>query len=251
MITRVQLVGGYNLPINSSYRIRKLTICVDWWRGRHQGGCGVDWLRGDSEGVRGGRHPGGVYRRGESDQRGANCRRRLRGRSGRVGDIRNGRSRRGGGGALESGGPSVRGDAIIGEGIMSETESCWQGADECIQEEISRHEELSGLSRDGSCGLNSKRMVIERPKKRPNAKTTRKKCITNKRKVRDQPDTNHGVGKSKSLFQKHKTNKRKERDHSVEKMTRKKTKKLDGVDVYIHPAALKRRSKGRRKSCRK
>ena len=27
-------------------------------------------------------------------------------------------------------------------------------ADECIQEEISRHEELSGLSRGGSCGLN-------------------------------------------------------------------------------------------------
>ena len=39
-------------------------------------------------------------------------------------------------------------------------------ADECIQEEISRHEELSGLSRGGSCGLN-KRKVIERPKKDP------------------------------------------------------------------------------------
>eukprot|EP00976_Prorocentrum_cordatum_P034419 700342-Prorocentrum_minimum.AAC.1 len=42
--------------------------------------------------------------------------------------------------------------------------------DECTQEEISRHEELYGLSRGGSCGLN-KRMVIEQPKKRPNAKT--------------------------------------------------------------------------------
>ena len=44
-------------------------------------------------------------------------------------------------------------------------------------------------------------------------------------------------------------NKRKERDQPVEKMTRKKTKNLDGVDV--HTPALKRRSKVRRKSCRK
>eukprot|EP00959_Pyramimonas_sp_CCMP1952_P202639 4237587-Pyramimonas_sp.AAC.1 len=39
-------------------------------------------------------------------------------------------------------------------------------ADECIQEEISCHEELSGLSKGGSCGLNKKK-VIERLKKRP------------------------------------------------------------------------------------
>ena len=47
-------------------------------------------------------------------------------------------------------------------------------ADECIQEEISRHEALSGLSKGGSCGLNKR---MERPKKRPNAKT-RKKYIS-------------------------------------------------------------------------
>eukprot|EP00976_Prorocentrum_cordatum_P106770 1194518-Prorocentrum_minimum.AAC.8 len=35
--------------------------------------------------------------------------------------------------------------------------------------------------------------ILERPKKRPDAKT-RKKYITNKRKVRDQPDTNPGEG---------------------------------------------------------
>ena len=61
--------------------------------------------------------------------------------------------------------------------------------------------------------------------------------------------TNHGERKSKLLFQKHKTNKRKERDQSVEKMTRKKAKKLDGVDV--HTTTMKKRSKGRKKSCRK
>ena len=94
-------------------------------------------------------------------------------------------------------------------------------------------------------------MTIERPKKRPNAKT-RKRCITNKRKARerDQLDTNHDERKSKSLFRMHnETNKRKERDQPVEKMTRKKTKNLDGVDV--HTPASKRRLKVRRKSCRK
>ena len=91
-------------------------------------------------------------------------------------------------------------------------------ADECIQEEISRHKELSGLSRGRPCGPN-KKMVIGQPKKRLNNAKTREKYITNKRKVRDQPDTNHGERKSKSLFQTHKTNKRKERDQSVEKMT--------------------------------
>ena len=116
-------------------------------------------------------------------------------------------------------------------------------ADECIQEEISRHEELSGLSSGGSCGMN-KRKVVEQPKKRPNAKA-RKKDTTNKRKIRDQPDANHGERKSKSLFQKHKTNKRKERDQSVEKMTRKQTKKLGGVDIPT--PALKRRGKSHRK----
>eukprot|EP00959_Pyramimonas_sp_CCMP1952_P319049 6675463-Pyramimonas_sp.AAC.4 len=36
-------------------------------------------------------------------------------------------------------------------------------ADECVQEEISRHEELSGLSASGgSCGMN-KRKVVEQP----------------------------------------------------------------------------------------
>ena len=78
---------------------------------------------------------------------------------------------------------------------------------------------------------------------------TREKYITNKRKVRDQPDSGHGERKPKLLFQKHKTNKRKERDQSVEKLSRKKAKKLVGVDV--HTPTVKRRSKVRRKSCRK
>ena len=56
----------------------------------------------------------------------------------------------------------------------------------------------------------NKRKVVEQPKKRPNAKA-RKKDTTNKRKIRDQPDANHSERKSKSLFQKHKTNKKKER----------------------------------------
>ena len=50
------------------------------------------------------------------------------------------------------------------------------------------------------------------------------------------------------LFQKHKTNKRKERDQSVEKLSRKKAKKLVGVDV--HTPTVKKRLKGRKKSCR-
>ena len=44
--------------------------------------------------------------------------------------------------------------------------------------------------------------------------------------------TKPGERNSKSLFQKHKTNKRKERDQLVEKMTRKKINKLGGVDVH-------------------
>eukprot|EP00959_Pyramimonas_sp_CCMP1952_P037933 794009-Pyramimonas_sp.AAC.1 len=59
----------------------------------------------------------------------------------------------------------------------------------------------------------NKRKVVEQPKKRPNAKVqkARKKDTTNKRKIRDQPEANHGERKSKSLFQKHKANKGKER----------------------------------------
>ena len=83
-------------------------------------------------------------------------------------------------------------------------------------------------------------VTVERPKKRLNAKT-RKRCITNKRKARerDQLDTNHDERKSKSLFRMHnETNKRKERDWPVEKMTRKKTKNVYGCTMelmYIHP----------------
>ena len=44
--------------------------------------------------------------------------------------------------------------------------------------------------------------------------------------------TNHGFNTHKLHNE---TNKRKERDQPVEKMTRKKTKNLDGVDVHIHP----------------
>ena len=65
-----------------------------------------------------------------------------------------------------------------------------------------------------------KRKVVEQPKKRPNAKA-RKKEKTSKRKIRDQPNTQSGERNLKSLFQKHKTNKRKEIDRPVEKMTRK------------------------------
>ena len=54
-----------------------------------------------------------------------------------------------------------------------------------------------------------------------------------------------GKRKSKSLFQKHKTNKRKERDQSAERTTRKKAKKLGGVDIPT--PALKRRGKSYRK----
>ena len=101
-------------------------------------------------------------------------------------------------------------------------------ADECIQGEISRHEEISVLRPN-------KRRVVGQHMKRLNNEKTREKYITNKRKVRDQPDSGHGERKPKLLFQKHKTNKRKERDQSVEKLSRKKAKKLDGVDVYTHP----------------
>ena len=61
---------------------------------------------------------------------------------------------------------------------------------------------------------------------------TREKYIKNKRrKVRDQPDSGHGERKSKLLFQKHKKIRRKDRDQSVEKLSRKEAKKMDGVDV--------------------
>ena len=84
-------------------------------------------------------------------------------------------------------------------------------ADECIQGEISRHEEISGLRPN-------KRRVVGQHMKRLNNEKTREKYITNKRKVRDQPDlggvdvhTNHGERKSKSLFRLHnETNTRKE-----------------------------------------
>ena len=85
--------------------------------------------------------------------------------------------------------------------------------------------------------------------KRLNNEKTREKYITNKRKVRDQPDSGHGERKPKLLFQKHKTNKRKEsRDQSVEKLSRKKAKKMVGVNV--HKPTVKRRLKGRKKTCR-
>ena len=51
------------------------------------------------------------------------------------------------------------------------------------------------------------------------------------------------------LFQKHKTNRRKDRDQSVEKLSRKKAKKLDG-GVDVHTPTVKRRLKGRKKTCR-
>eukprot|EP00959_Pyramimonas_sp_CCMP1952_P087207 1824443-Pyramimonas_sp.AAC.1 len=100
-------------------------------------------------------------------------------------------------------------------------------AGECIQEEISRHEELSGVSMGGLCGMN-KRKVVDQPKKRHNAKARRKET-TKKRKMRDQSETKPGKRKSKFLFQKHTTNKRKERDQSAERTTRKKTKTLGWI----------------------
>eukprot|EP00976_Prorocentrum_cordatum_P089065 1187594-Prorocentrum_minimum.AAC.4 len=73
--------------------------------------------------------------------------------------------------------------------------------------------------------------------KGPNNEKACEKCKTNKRKVKA---TNER--KSKSLFRMHnEENKRKERDQPVEKMTRKRRKNLDGVDV--HTPASKRRSK--------
>eukprot|EP00976_Prorocentrum_cordatum_P055853 1127113-Prorocentrum_minimum.AAC.1 len=56
----------------------------------------------------------------------------------------------------------------------------------------------------------NKRKVVDQTKKRPSVKARRKET-TNKRKMRDQSETKPGKRKSKSLFQKHKTNKRKER----------------------------------------
>eukprot|EP00959_Pyramimonas_sp_CCMP1952_P061311 1281585-Pyramimonas_sp.AAC.1 len=56
----------------------------------------------------------------------------------------------------------------------------------------------------------NKRKVVEQPKKRQ-CEGPYMKDTTNKRKIRDQPDANQGERKSKSLFQKHETNKRKER----------------------------------------
>ena len=82
--------------------------------------------------------------------------------------------------------------------------------------------------------------------KGPNNEKTCEKCKTNKRKVKVTSER-----KSKlSLFRiRNEENKRKGRDQPVEKMTRKRPKNLDGVDV--HTPASKRRSKVRRKSCRK
>eukprot|EP00959_Pyramimonas_sp_CCMP1952_P106338 2223285-Pyramimonas_sp.AAC.2 len=69
-----------------------------------------------------------------------------------------------------------------------------------------------------------------------NEKTCEKYMTNNKRKVKA-----NGERKSKSLFGMHnENNKRKERDQPVEKMARKRTKNLDGVDV--HTPASKRRS---------
>ena len=60
-------------------------------------------------------------------------------------------------------------------------------ADECIQEEISRHdEELSGIFRGRPCGPNKK---IGQLKKRLNNAKTREKSVTHKRKVRDQSES--------------------------------------------------------------
>eukprot|EP00976_Prorocentrum_cordatum_P080799 1184118-Prorocentrum_minimum.AAC.1 len=105
-------------------------------------------------------------------------------------------------------------------------------ADECIQEEISRHEELSGLSRGGFCGTN-KRKIVDQPKNRPSAKPRKSllnKKETNQRKVRDQPEMKPGKRTKQSSFQKKETNKRKERDQPVVR-TSKRTKKTSGIDV--------------------
>ena len=107
-------------------------------------------------------------------------------------------------------------------------------ADECIQKEISRHEEISGIR------PNKSRVVGQHMKGHNNEKTC-EKCKTNKRKVKVTSER-----KSKLLFRIHnEENKRKGRDQPVEKMTRKRPKNLDGVDV--HTPASKRRSKVRKK----
>ena len=110
-----------------------------------------------------------------------------------------------------------------------------------LQEEISRHEELSGLSRGGLCGTNKRKIVDQ--SKRPSSAKARKK-ETNKRKVRDQPETRPGKRITKSLFQKKETNKRKERDQPVVR-TGKRTKQMSGTDVST-PVL-----KERRRNCRK
>ena len=113
-------------------------------------------------------------------------------------------------------------------------------ADECIQREILRHEEISGIRP-------SKSRVVRQHLKRPNNEKTREKCKTNnKRKAAKVTNEK----KSKLLFRIHnEDNKRKGKDQLVEKTARKRPKNLDGVDV--HTPASKRRSKVRKKSCRK
>ena len=107
-------------------------------------------------------------------------------------------------------------------------------ADECIQREISRHEEISGIRPNKS-------RVVRQHLKGPNNEKTCEKRKTNKRKVKVTSER-----KSKLLFRIHnEDNKRKGRDQPVEKMTRKRPKNLDGVDV--HTPASKRRSKVRKK----
>ena len=113
-------------------------------------------------------------------------------------------------------------------------------ADECIQREILRHEEISGIRP-------SKSRVVRQHLKRPNNEKTREKCKTNnKRKAAKVTNEK----KSKLLFRIHnEDSKRKGEDQLVEKTARKRPKNLDGVDV--HTPASKRRSKVRKKSCRK
>ena len=87
----------------------------------------------------------------------------------------------------------------------------------------------------------NKSRVVRQHLKGPNNEKTCEKRKTNKRKVKVTSER-----KSKLLFRIHnEDNKRKGRDQPVEKMTRKRPKNLDGVDV--HTPASKRRSKVRKK----
>ena len=109
-------------------------------------------------------------------------------------------------------------------------------ADECIQREISRHEEISGIRPNKS-------RVVRQHLKGPNNEKTCEKCKTNNKRKAVKVTSER---KSKLLFRIHnEDNKRKGRDQPVEKMTRKRPKNLDGVDV--HTPASKRRSKVRKK----